>query len=143
MFRRWLRDDQWQWLEPMLPVKPAILDVRARATDCSLRQFCGSPAPVAHGATCPRSSVRGTACTSALRDGRTKASGTGCSPNWPRQRTLRRCFWWRATIILTGALTHLICYPDEPVASPNLLPVGLADGGRTWRGDSAWQHGKN
>ena len=44
---------------------------------------------------------------------------------------------------LGGALTHPSCYPDEPVASPNLLPVGLADGGGTWRGDSAWQHARN
>src|SRR6266581_3460223 len=33
--------------------------------------------------------------------------------------------------------------PDEAVASSNLLPIGLADGGGTWGGESAWQHARN
>ena len=35
--------------------------------------------------------------------------------------------WW-ATIIMSGALTQLICYPTALVASPNMLPVQLWTG---------------
>jgi hypothetical protein len=68
-----------------------------------------------------------------------------CKLNFPHlvQELVVSSARWPTTISLTGALTRPICYSDEPVASPNLLPVGLADGGGTWRGDSAWQHARN
>ncbi len=70
MLRRWLRDDQWQRLEPMLPGQAS--DPVRTAEDNRL--FIDAVLWIAHRlpmARLARGVARGIACTSALRDGRT------------------------------------------------------------------------
>ena len=90
MLRRWLRGNQRQRLEPMRSGKASDPGRTAEDNRLFIEAVLWIAAPVAHGATCPRSSARGTACINALRDGRTIASAARCSPNWPRRRILSR-----------------------------------------------------
>ena len=84
------------------PVRLVTRDVRARTTDYSLRQCCGSRAPAVRGAICLPNSGFGIVCTSASGAGRTTGFCRGYLRHWPRMWTLKKCFWTAPSCVPTS-----------------------------------------
>ena len=72
----------------------------------------------------------------------------------PEQRFTSMSMAKTVVSMLIGIAVPGVNYPERRIDSldllpelscclTNLLPVGLADGGGTWRGESAWEHARN
>ena len=93
MVRRWLREDQWQRLEPMLPGK---VGDPGRSGENN-RLFIEAVLWVARTGSQWRDlpaefGLWNSVYTRFARWSRT-GCGRRCLPNWPRIQTLKKCFW--------------------------------------------------